>query len=391
MDLSNAPLFAEVVEALNTNRLCDTATIEQRTHIVSLGGRQARDSRGGAKRDLVKVGPSIQVASEVAKRGFRRLEAVQSSARKPTEVVFSRLANVRAYVEDRLNLRLGKEQTQISGEVDTPGQSAENVSSTEALTQLPGFALEVHCCRSNRRNHISGVSILNTSNLQIESAIVRRTMKGSVYSAVRGLLPAHLRDMADLRLVKEGYPTTTGWVRTRKEGRIVDADGSPLPWYTYPAIRVLDERVPADATVFEFGMGYSTLWWGDRAQVVGSCESDPVWYRRIAHYMPPNVDAVLHQQSSDGYVQAAGNWGKPIDVLAIDGRRRVECCRNSLDALSGRGVVVWDNSDRKRYAEAYNLLQRRGFKRLDLWGMGPIHVNEWCTSIFYRGGNCLGL
>ena len=43
--------------------------------------------------------------------------------------------------------------------------------------------------------------------------------------------------------------------------RPVDADGRPLPWYTYPAIEYLEQLDFRDRTVFEFGSGASTLFW----------------------------------------------------------------------------------------------------------------------------------
>jgi predicted O-methyltransferase YrrM len=171
----------------------------------------------------------------------------------------------------------------------------------------------------------------------------------------------------------------------------VAADGSPLPWYTYPAIRFLEDRIPAGARVFEFGMGNSTLWWSRRAARIVTCESDQAWFDRIAPEMPANVDAVVKSETSDAYVAAAADHGEAFDILVLDGRRRVECCRHSLPLLAKGGVVVWDNSDRPRYEEGYELLRATGFKSLPFWGMAPMNIKEACTSIFYRPDNCLGI
>lgn len=63
-----------------------------------------------------------------------------------------------------------------------------------------------------------------------------------------------------------------GWLRSYREGVPVRRSGEPIPWYTYSAIAFLDERLPGDATVFEFGAGYSTLWYAARCSRVVAVE-----------------------------------------------------------------------------------------------------------------------
>lgn len=54
-------------------------------------------------------------------------------------------------------------------------------------------------------------------------------------------------------------------------------------------------------------------------------------------------------------------------------------------------MIIWDNSDRERYAVGFDFLKEREFRRVDFWGVGPINHQEWCTTIFYRQDNCLGI
>ncbi|HAY39752.1 MAG TPA: FkbM family methyltransferase, partial [Desulfobacteraceae bacterium] len=77
-----------------------------------------------------------------------------------------------------------------------------------------------------------------------------------------------------------------------------------------------------------------------------------------------------------------------FNIIVIDGRDRVNCAKNSLKALKGDGVIIWDNSEREYYQEGYSYLIQNGFRRLDFEGLGPIGIREWCTSIFYRDNNC---
>jgi hypothetical protein len=212
-----------------------------------------------------------------------------------------------------------------------------------------------------------------------------------VYRQMRGGIPVSLRNLGELHLWNDSFLQVSGWKRSRREGMAVDRSGSPLPWFTYPAIRFLETRVPSDARVFEFGMGNSTLWWSSRSRHVTTCEGDRGWYDRIAAKMPGNVEAIVVRDTSDEYVRAAATRGEKFDIVSIDGRRRVECCRNSLESLTDRGVVIWDDFHRERYHEGRKILGDAGFRELPFSGMTPITAREACTSVFYRSDNCLGI
>ena len=55
------------------------------------------------------------------------------------------------------------------------------------------------------------------------------------------------------------YLEDRGWVRSRQEPVPVDREGNCPPWYCYPMIAFLSNRVRPDMHVFEYGAGYSTL------------------------------------------------------------------------------------------------------------------------------------
>jgi hypothetical protein len=212
-----------------------------------------------------------------------------------------------------------------------------------------------------------------------------------IYRKTRQGIPVPVRNLGELHFWKDSFLRSSGWMRSRRSGMAVDAGGRPLPWYTYPAIRFLEARNLSQARVFEFGMGNSTLWWSPRADRVTTCEGDASWYDLIASTMPANVEAILVPEASDSYVRAAADRGGPYDVVIVDGRRRVECCRDSLPVLSEAGVIIWDDFHRERYHEGREFLGAAGYRELPFWGMTPITAREACTSIFYRDGNCLGI
>ncbi len=202
-----------------------------------------------------------------------------------------------------------------------------------------------------------------------------------------------------------------GWFRSFAERRPVDAAGRPLPWFTYPAIALLTPRLAPSLRVFEYGAGGSTLWWSERVAAVWAVEHEPAWVAELAPRLPPHARVVLQKlDDGDAYPRAAadqvsaaragvaragaaraGADASLFDIVVIDGRRRNDCVASALEALAPAGVVIWDNSERPRYASGQQRLADAGFRRIDLHGMGPVNPWPWCTTIFYRDGNVLGL
>ena len=189
-----------------------------------------------------------------------------------------------------------------------------------------------------------------------------------------------------------------GWLRSNREQKSIDLMGKAVPWYTYPAIAFLAERVPPNAKVLEFGCGNSTLWWGDRAGSVTSIEHDEAWFRNVSQSLPANANCLLLADASrgdntwdhnpTGYSTAQGVDEQEFDVIVIDGLERNNCAHHALSRLSDSGVVIWDNSDRPKYEQGFGLLDKAGFQRIDFHGLGPINNHLSCTTIFYRQNNC---
>jgi hypothetical protein len=213
------------------------------------------------------------------------------------------------------------------------------------------------------------------------------TWKGRTFARVRNQIPATLRDPLELLLAKNSVLRTTGWQRSRKDLAAVDARGEPIPWITYPAIRFLAPRIQQHLKVFEFGSGYSTLWWARRVSQITSVEHDAEWHRIVAAQAPGNV-TLLHAKG-DEYVRAA--IGKKWDIIVNDGICRPDCARNAIDSLAAGGVLIWDNTDEIEDRDGHDFMDQSGFRRIDFWGLGPLMVCESCTTVFYRTVNCLGI
>jgi hypothetical protein len=68
--------------------------------------------------------------------------------------------------------------------------------------------------------------------------------------------------------------------RTIDEKVCVDKDGNPIPWYTYPAIEYLSQYDYSELKIFEFGCGYSSAFWAERAKKVVSIEDKTDWFEK---------------------------------------------------------------------------------------------------------------
>lgn len=191
---------------------------------------------------------------------------------------------------------------------------------------------------------------------------------------------------------RSSYLKEVGWYNSFNKHMPVDKNGDALPWYTYAAIDFLGDRINGGMAVFEYGSGNSTIWWATRVSRVVSCEHDEQWFAKVKLKLPDNVTYRHINLAPQGdYSDAILQHDKEFDVIVIDGRDRVSCAKNSLCALNDGGVIIWDNSDRDEYQAGYEFLSDNGFKRLNFSGFGPINTYGWCTSVFYRPQNCLGI
>lgn len=150
-----------------------------------------------------------------------------------------------------------------------------------------------------------------------------------------------------------------------------------LPWWTFGAIRRVHDFLAARggrATAFEYGPGASTLWLARRCARVATVEHDPAWWPQLADRLarPGNVQAWLAPGRPAGkapggcrsgragwrhldfshYVATIRQAGGPFDLVVIDGRARTGCLAEALTHLKPDGLILFDNSNRRRYRRA---------------------------------------
>ena len=103
---------------------------------------------------------------------------------------------------------------------------------------------------------------------------------------------AFMNRLRVLLQLQRGFLFQYGWLKSWWRGRPVDTAGKPLPWLTYPAIDFLSQFDFSDATVFEWGSGFSTLWWAERCKQIVTVESSAKWIAYIQPMLPASVELI---------------------------------------------------------------------------------------------------
>jgi hypothetical protein len=230
--------------------------------------------------------------------------------------------------------------------------------------------------------------VLSRRSVREQVVWIKASLK-AVWVMVR-LIASGVNPQFFLRLFSRA--DTLRWFESARTGRPLSPSVEVCPWYTFAALHFLRTRDFTGLHIFEYGSGNSTLSWSKVAATVTSVEHDRQWFEIVEPQLGPNVTYIFRDLVPGGdYCQEITRHGKLFDVVVVDGRDRVNCAKATIPALSPRGVIIWDNSDRERYAEGIDALLQAGFRRLDFSGFGPVTSELSTTSIFYRDGNYLGI
>jgi predicted O-methyltransferase YrrM len=148
-----------------------------------------------------------------------------------------------------------------------------------------------------------------------------------------------------------------------------------VPWWTYNAIDVVEAWLaarPRPIRVFEYGSGASTLWLSRRVDEIHSIEHHRGFGEHIAPTLRerPNIDFRIVEATKSAtprvpsakegnagldfadYVATIDQVGGMFALIVIDGRAREACLRAALPHLEPDGIIVFDNTRRRRYRDA---------------------------------------
>ncbi len=214
----------------------------------------------------------------------------------------------------------------------------------------------------------------------------------TILKALINLAAKPSRLKAVLSFGHKGYLNSIGWFTAFDKKQAVDGQGKAIPWVTYSFIDFIKNRINKTHTIFEYGSGNSTIFYAERAGAVTSVEHDKDWFNTIKNNSPKNAEMIFCELQTDSeYAKKASLLGKKFDIIIVDGRDRVNCCKYSPNALTANGVIVLDDSEREFYNPARILLLEQGFKEISFSGISPGVFIEKATSVFYKSDNCLGI
>ena len=197
------------------------------------------------------------------------------------------------------------------------------------------------------------------------------------------------RALARIEAGTSGYLAQMGWIDSRARRIAIDAAGEPIPWFTYPAVRLLQDRVGKDWRVLEFGSGGGTRWWARRVRAITAIEHHAGWAAEVAASCTARV-LRAGEASAEEYTRPALATG-PYEVVVVDGLFRNECLELACTLLTREGFIILDDAQRPEYAPGIAAVRAQGFRCLELHGPQPVSKHPGCTAFFYRDGNALGL
>lgn len=177
-----------------------------------------------------------------------------------------------------------------------------------------------------------------------------------------------------------------------------------VPWWTYRAIAEVQDWLsarPGPTTVLEYGSGASTVWLSRRAAQVHSIEHDAAFARDLGptlaqhanidvrvvppvarpHPVVPSGKEGCAGLDFEAYVRAIDDVPGRFDLVVIDGRAREACLEAALARVADDGLVVFDNSARRRYRPA---IRRSGLEEQALRGLTPSLPYPEQTSLLRR-------
>lgn len=203
-------------------------------------------------------------------------------------------------------------------------------------------------------------------------------------------------------------------LKNKRNGRNTFLDRRP--WLTYRAAKWLDSYLEPVMRVFEYGSGGSTVFFAQRSKKVVSVEHSPEWYQVVQETLselkisnveyilkePEKVDREREADYSDPFSYSSGfqhtfeqisfhEYVKVIDnypdgyfdLVLVDGRARPSCIMHAAHKIKQGGVILLDNSDRRRYKSA-QMQYLSDYKCIRFFGIGPYSTHLWETAIFAK-------
>lgn len=148
-----------------------------------------------------------------------------------------------------------------------------------------------------------------------------------------------------------------------------------MPWYTLPCLQWLKQQPTKEWTVFEYGTGYSTIWWRLNCKKVDSIDNNQGWAKVMVAFFSDFISQ---------YVESIANWGSQnkYDCVIVDGSWRIECVDFCRKYIVQGGYLIFDNYNQEGFEDKEKIdallegWEKTVFKQ-------PNHT-DWSTAVFKK-------
>lgn len=149
--------------------------------------------------------------------------------------------------------------------------------------------------------------------------------------------------------------------------------GLIAPWYTLPALQWLKKQDVKQWDVFEYGAGYSTIWWRLNCRRLSSVDTVPQWGKAMGAWVAQSMGAFVSQITFDEI---------KYDCVVVDGEWREECVEFARDFVKPGGFMIVDNYNQEGFPSGDEIDEHLfGWTRLLF---RQANHTSWSTAVFQR-------
>lgn len=220
------------------------------------------------------------------------------------------------------------------------------------------------------------------------SNVAKRVLSNNIYKRL-----LYYRYLYKILTKNESYLVKTGYIKSFRNFEPLDSKGQPTPWMNYAFLDFLEPRLHKHLKVFEYGSGYSTIYFSDKVQSVYSVEFDEEWYNKVKEKLQNRQNChIFYYPSKQEYINAFSKYSDlNFDVIIVDGRDRVECIKQIIDSLADHAVLILDDSWKEKFEETFLFMKNKGYKEISFSGIKAGSIIREQTTVFYKENNILDI
>ena len=166
-----------------------------------------------------------------------------------------------------------------------------------------------------------------------------------------------------------------GFLESTRNDVPVNNKNQIMPMYTYPCYEWLDSIDWTDSKVFEFGTGYSTIWWQNKKADYYGVEDNGEWYHKIKE-----KSKIKYETDLKKYMKTIYDYDFKFDVIVIDGQVRFDCIKPAFEKIKDNGMIIFDNSDWHKSCKEE--LDKTDLIPIHFHGFKTMHVDSTTTSCY---------